>query len=171
MQRTWIVLGTSRLIRGILLRSHLMTWKWKRKTVNLIMSPYWNVRTIQLSHIKKKAWWTTTPPCYFNRSFCCFYMKRWLACLTLAVPLYSFVCTDYMHISLRDRPIIRTDLQIRTMFGFRLTHPPTPKSEHSLPGKFVRFAIIIGIPCVRIISRAKIRTSSFLKPTHPPKSE
>ncbi len=31
----------------------------------------------------------------------------------------------------RKCPIIRTDLQIRAMFGFVLTHPPTPKSEHS----------------------------------------
>ncbi len=31
---------------------------------------------------------------------------------------------------IRDRPIIRMDLQIRTMFGFRLTHQPTPKPTH-----------------------------------------
>ncbi len=33
---------------------------------------------------------------------------------------------------LRERPKICTDLQIKTMFGFVLTHPPTPKSKHTL---------------------------------------
>ncbi len=40
------------------------------------------------------------------------------------------ICPDMHYEYLRDRPIIRTDLQIQTMFGFRRTHPPTPKSEH-----------------------------------------
>ena len=57
------------------------------------------------------------------------------------------------------------------MFRFRMTHPPTPKSEHSGPRKSVHLTIIIGFPGVRIISQTKIWTSSFLKPTHPPKYE
>ncbi len=31
---------------------------------------------------------------------------------------------------LRERPIIRMDLQIRTMFGFVLTHPPLNTNIH-----------------------------------------
>ena len=32
--------------------------------------------------------------------------------------------------SLKERPLIPTDLTIRTMFGFIVTHPPTQGSEH-----------------------------------------
>ncbi len=50
----------------------------------------------------------------------------------------------------RERPIICTDLQIRTtfgfvqmLFGFVQTHPPTPKSEHSRQKKYVHFGTSI----------------------------
>ena len=58
-----------------------------------------------------------------------------------AVMLFHYI---YMYLQqllcnlIRDRPIIRTDLQIRTTFGFVLTHPSIPKSEHSCPQKYVR---------------------------------
>ncbi len=88
--------------------------------------------------------------------------------------LYFFKEIIFMSLSrqiVRDHPIIRTDLQIRIMFAFRLTHPSIPKSEHSRPRKSVNLTIIIWFLGVRIISWTKFRISSFLKPTYPPKSE
>ncbi len=45
--------------------------------------------------------------------------------------------------SLKKRPIFRTDLLIRTMFGFLLTHPPNPKCEHLRQEKYVHFGTSI----------------------------
>ncbi len=61
----------------------------------------------------------------------------------------------FSEVLLRDRPTIRTNLEIQTMYRFWKTHPPLN------PNTF---------PNLRIISRNKIRTSSFLKPTHAPKN-
>ncbi len=78
------------------------------------------------------------------------------------MPLYGHV---YL-ISICKLSIICINSESRHVIvtEFRLIHPPTPKSEHSWPRKFVHLRIIIGFMGVRIFPGPNIQTS--LKPTY-----
>ncbi len=68
-------------------------------------------------------------------TWACYQRKYTVGGSAVLVPLIKvtlgIVKRHYHKKGVRERSIIRTDLQIRTTFEFVLTHPPTPKSEHS----------------------------------------